>query len=188
MRAPGWYLTPPYTRTALCRQCGYALRELLSPCCPECATAFDPDDPRTMHIPGWKPPRERLDASFGATMITLAAGGTLITAGSAYDVNVIMSLYGLALWLGVPIAWLRRTRAKRQARRAGTTLAGTPEGPRWRLVVASLLLLTILWGVSYDRCPHARYIGWGAVPVVIQGRACNNQRYLRPVLSLLWDK
>jgi hypothetical protein len=33
-----------------CRACGYSLVRLTVPRCPECGTAFDPDDPKTMTI------------------------------------------------------------------------------------------------------------------------------------------
>ena len=33
-----------------CRVCGYSLVRLTEPRCPECGTAFDPNDPRTMLI------------------------------------------------------------------------------------------------------------------------------------------
>ena len=35
---------------AVCAGCGYSLRGLPKPVCPECGRAFDPDDPRTLRI------------------------------------------------------------------------------------------------------------------------------------------
>jgi hypothetical protein len=36
---------------ALCRNCRYPLRDLLTPRCPECGREFDPGEPRSMHLP-----------------------------------------------------------------------------------------------------------------------------------------
>jgi hypothetical protein len=39
---------PMHALIGNCRQCGYSLIRLTAPRCPECGTAFDPEDPRTM--------------------------------------------------------------------------------------------------------------------------------------------
>ena len=46
-------LNAPWMTSATCRGCGYPLRDLSEPRCPECGRAFDPYDPRTMRAPGW---------------------------------------------------------------------------------------------------------------------------------------
>jgi hypothetical protein len=131
-----------------------------------------------MRIPGWRSPRApRPPASFGGTAITLASGATVITVVSAYDYHELLSLYGLGLWLGVAVAWCTR--------RFGSWRP--PAGPRWRLAVACLFLLTIGLAVSYDYCSHARYVAWGVMPIAVTGDPCGNPRHFRPILSRLWE-
>ena len=38
---------------ALCKSCGYPLRELVRTRCPECGRDFDPGDPKNMAVRGW---------------------------------------------------------------------------------------------------------------------------------------
>lgn len=45
---------PPLAR---CVQCGYLLRALVEPRCPECGHAFDPHDPKSYHLPPGSRPR-----------------------------------------------------------------------------------------------------------------------------------
>jgi hypothetical protein len=120
-------------------------------------------------------------------MIVLAACGTLITIGSAFNENPFLSLFGFAVWLSVPVAAADRGLAKRKSSRTGVPYTGAPPGPRWRLVVSVLLLLTLVGGISYERCSHARYFAWGALPVAIIGDACGNPRHLRPFVVQLWN-
>ncbi len=62
-----------------CRVCGYSLMRLTEPRCPECGTAFDPDDPRTIQVfepPAW--------ARFVAKKITVWTVFPVFLAGGAY--------------------------------------------------------------------------------------------------------
>lgn len=46
--------------TAVCKHCGYALRGLADPVCPECGNAFDPSDPDSFRDKkSWQPWRAR---------------------------------------------------------------------------------------------------------------------------------
>ena len=175
-----------FTYSAQCRGCGYALRDLPEQRCPECGRPFVASDPATMRVPGWKPPRvRRPPPSFGATMILLAACAALLTVGSAYNGNPLLSLYGFTLWLAVPVSAVVRGQALRESRRSGAPFTGAPAGPRWGRWAIALLLLTLVGGVSYERCPHARYFAWGAMPIAVVGDACGNARHLRPILLQL---
>ncbi len=68
---------------AFCRGCGYALRELTVPRCPECGRLFDPQDPLTWttraSFGGWLWWQDRLDAWARAPTIWELAATLLIT-------------------------------------------------------------------------------------------------------------
>jgi hypothetical protein len=65
------------TTDAFCLGCGYSLRELTDPRCPECGRGFDPDDARTMSLgrPLWQWQRWLL-RPLGWRTISLALLGT----------------------------------------------------------------------------------------------------------------
>ena len=65
---------PPHAR---CLSCGYLLRGLPSPVCPECARAFDPSDPSTFDA---DPPgrRRRRLLIRGAVVLAILAGAAVL--------------------------------------------------------------------------------------------------------------
>src|SRR6185295_8993543 len=77
--------------TGLCWECGYPLRGLPTPRCPECGRAFDPADPATMnlgqHVGPWarrmmRPPGWPLYALVGlAVLLSLWAAAAPMPSG-----------------------------------------------------------------------------------------------------------
>lgn len=101
----------PDDSPARCRACGYALRGLTEPRCPECGRAFDPADSRTVYlgrVPGWfarlllRPPGWPLQSCL--TLLALLALFSVSTPGGYFLVD-LLAYFGLAV-LG--FVWLMR--------------------------------------------------------------------------------
>jgi hypothetical protein len=138
--------TPAIPPNAHCIGCGYPLRALPEPRCPECGREFDPGDPRTFlpnrplnamerviaSPPGWI----MVAAAVAAGLFTLVAF-SLPGAGFAYALSATFSYSGLliALWC------CRLVVAETILKRAGYRQAETgwrPPWKRWAVVPAIL--------------------------------------------------
>jgi hypothetical protein len=156
-----------------CITCGYALRGLPRPRCPECGGEFDPHDPRTMRVPGWKPPTHRAPPRvryFSHEIVVAAFSASLALISCAWPIGVIG-------WTCVFIAWRRRSRLLKIHEKTGQKLYNIPEGRwPWRTLVTAIFLLTLWPGAFNDRCPHARYFGIGPLGVAYSdnGGPCHN--------------
>ncbi len=134
---------------AQCLECGYRLCNLPTNRCPECGRWFDPADPRTMNIPGWRPPKEKRKPwpeSAGGNML---GGAVLATFGFLpWPFPQAPVLFGALAWCVVGYYWIRR--------RLGL-LKHMREGIAWRGWVKLLLVVSfvLFWVPEVDRCPHA---------------------------------
>ena len=139
---------------ATCLDCGYKLRALPEPRCPECGRVFDPADPETMKVPAYaKAPLMRL-RTFGEEMIRASIVASALVILGRFDVGPVVVLYGIALWILILLAWgLRRTSSGR--------VPSLAEGPRWRPIVTLLLVLTMLMPCRFYSCPHASTLWFG---------------------------
>lgn len=116
--------------TARCRTCGYLLRGLVEPACPECGRAFDPQDPKSFDLDFER--RRRLWAKRVAVALSVAAllffgfprrllrGTITFTCGQCGEQHLVKR------WEPVPPRWIP-WRYFGIARRSHT--AGTAEGP-----------------------------------------------------------
>jgi len=179
--ATAWQLT------ATCRGCGYALRDLPEPRCPECGRTFDPRDPRTMRVPGWKPPARWRPAPparpqpFGEQALKLAFVATaLCAAGVAGNCGVVLAALGFLAWIELIAACaihavIVTVRPPRDALQ--------PKGVyrQWKWMVPLLLMLCPFvsygpYALASDTCPHATYWSFGPIGVAhsIVGGPCGN--------------
>jgi hypothetical protein len=165
-----------YSEGAFCRECGYSLRALPVPRCPECGRGFNPREPETMRVPGYPRPGQRPDRTFlpltfaGRMMVGAAAATECMVIGAVYRGSCLFqwaSVVGLLLWLGLPAAgraWRRRP--------------DLPPGPRyWWVGVAPCLALSMaICGVGWHSCPHATtvFLGPAGLSYSVSGGPCNN--------------
>ena len=104
MTAP---LLPPDSR-ARCRDCGYLLRGLSDPRCPECGRGFDPADPRTMDVGRVPGPLASFFLGLPGTIFegaVVAVCGMALLGGTVPGGVFLLQI--AALWLGVALtfAW-----------------------------------------------------------------------------------
>ena len=161
--------------TAACNHCGYALRDLPKPTCPECGRDFDPSDPASfVDLATWRfwhrwasPPRDwHLIA-----MVTISAVGLLsATAPERSFACLLMGRFIPALpppvqltagFLFVaPMAdYAVRTGAallKRAARGAHTPAA--PDPRRWRWLVTPLCVVLVVAATLTDWPMRVRFL------------------------------
>lgn len=147
---------------ASCLGCGYSLRGLLEARCPECGQPFDPHDPSTMKVPGWRPPlpprKPARPITFGDQMAKAALISTIYLC--------VWPPFGMVAWIGIIIAWVRRSLRVRRTIQTNTPIAGMPEGTwPWRSLVLGILLLGLWIGSWRDRCPHGEYYGFGLIGI-----------------------
>jgi len=149
---------------ATCRQCGYALCQLTTPRCPECGSAFNPDDSSTFHLPrqrSWlkvaRPPG-RLHAALWVLLIVSTIwdntipGWHWLRLTGGYGVFSLLVVLGLVLNVLVRAAFLWRARQCRLK---------PPEKPQrswWNWLFAPLGL-AILLGVILTDGPLAVRFG-----------------------------
>lgn len=152
---------------ARCQGCGYLLRDLPEPRCPECGRTFDPADRSSMNLPQYRPRSVR---TFGGQMIA-AAVCALCFAILGRTPNFPTSLWHFLvaiIWAGMLLAWLNR-------RVNGNAPNRLQEGPEnWRRVVKVFLLLSALLCVRIVNCYHTTSIGFGPIGLSFGGRPCNN--------------
>lgn len=161
---------------ARCRDCGYALRGLADPRCPECGRGFDPGDPATVRLPGdrlvWLPALATL-AFLAWVVAASVAVAVLIGVTHAADPRT-----GRLPAVAVAGAWVGSF-----ARRAVRGVPGELSPRRRRRAWAALFALALLVGgptSAVDRsCPHGTI--WGALGLGLArsetGGPCANYLY-----------
>lgn len=165
---------------ARCRGCGYALRELTEPRCPECGRAFNPQNHESFILPGLTRRRlaQRLHRlsrwligrdGLGVQLCIASMIGVLI-AGSRPGVPLAI----IAIVLLLVMHWMYRTALHERRQRSSTGV---------RITAAVSLAIVLALSLRYDRCPHARYIGIGPFHVAFDGRACRNSRNMPSLLD-----
>lgn len=183
-----------YTESARCISCGYLLRGLPEPRCPECGRGFNPNDPTTMKIPGL---RQRRARTFGGEMIKAAVAAALLSLaarhngtgcflpvalplhsigvpeGVWYEIAMACLLLGPLMWLAIGVAWVRRRLRGNQALAGRVRLE---DGPAWLPTALLLLVLTCLISLRFDRCYHAATVGIGPLGLSYStvGGPCRN--------------
>ena len=164
-----WADNIDYTqRGAMCRKCGYLLRELKENCCPECGTSFDRHRRNTMKVPGYKSPR--WEPTFGIEMMIASLLATVYWILALQFIPIFWPFAALS-WLSILLRWRKRNRLPvddpwRQSQ---------PEGPRWRPAVKIMMLISIFFG-GLDVCPHAVTVRLGpfGVSYSSHGGPCRN--------------
>jgi hypothetical protein len=155
---------------AHCRACDSLLRDLPTHRCPRCGLAFDPFDPETMRVPGYRRPSILPQPpTFGHRMIGYAL---IVTTFSVSLTRITpMGLFpGMVGWLCLFIAW------KRHARRLFRGSPTLPEGPRWRPLVKLTFAAMVIFSFRYHSCPHAYTLWFGPFGISYSdyGGPCHN--------------
>jgi hypothetical protein len=154
-----WAENIDYTKQgATCRKCGYLLRELKEDRCPECGNAFDRHDRQTMKVPGYSrpffksPPVRRTFASQIVLASTMATIYTVFPAQASCGAWFI----GVVAWLCIAVAWSNRSAIPKDRPRL-------EEGPSWRGLVKTLLIISILGSFRFHQCYHATTVWIGSL-------------------------
>ena len=145
-----------FTDISTCLGCGYRLRDLLEPRCPECGRAFDKYDPESMLVPGYRRPSVVRPTPFGESMIMLGVIATFLMGGGRLSFCPAFDLAGVALWCWIAWEW-----ARQRARIQKGTATISDEGPQWRAWVVALLALSLVMSLKHRECPHAETYGIG---------------------------
>jgi hypothetical protein len=127
---------------AFCLACGYPLRALTRPRCPECGHGFNPQDPATFASGRpLGPPRRLMLRPIGWPLLLLACAAALVTlrSGMTPQVDSDILAYGVLAWLGVGLLYLIRLVCR------GLALNGQPS-PFGRHTVRWLVPPAILVG------------------------------------------
>jgi hypothetical protein len=111
---------------AQCLKCGYLLRGLSRNTCPECGSAFNPDDPETYRVPGRRVKRGALVGCVPAAVAGIGCGVSLVWVWwyvypllawrlKEWDVEAFagtptMFLVGVCFGVGVLATWGRKWR------------------------------------------------------------------------------
>lgn len=161
-----------YSEVGRCLGCGYMLKSLPKPRCPECGRAFDRYDAASMKLPGLRKSHMLWPRTFGRLMIdiSLVAGVLTLYASEGSEIALILAPL---VWLVVPISvWLRR--------RHRAEILSTLDEPSWQLTVKIIfgvtVSLTFLILFQYHSCPHGTTIGIGPVGLCYStnGGPCHN--------------
>ncbi len=157
-----------------CRQCGYLLRGLTEPRCPECGRPFDPEDPNTMDLPEHlrlgKPPKP--PEPFAYVMIGYAVLIAILAYVWFRSKEFLFQCLVATTWVPVGISWYKRNHASPEQLRL------QPEGYRhWRRVLKVALLLSILSFPRHYTCCHASttWLGPIGISYSTSGGPCHNK-------------
>jgi hypothetical protein len=99
------FLCAPPKRVGLCLACNYPLRLLPENRCPECGSAFDPNDAATMNMGRpMGPVVRRIVGPAGLSLVTLmfVAASCLVLWRSAQPAFYYMGSF-MVLWFGLPM-------------------------------------------------------------------------------------
>ncbi len=180
-----------WSADAQCLQCGYALRGLISNRCPECGKPFDRYDRNTLRLPKHLRPRKPIrpptlpgSLVFALLLFCFVAILMVYARFDREEFHLLFALVsggtGVLLWVGYEIinwSWPGDTFRSASLR-------------QWRIHSAIMLILIVLVSASSDKCPHARYYGFGPMIFVTQNidpqGPCHNRRDMRPILLPFW--
>ena len=189
-----------------CRGCGYALRALPEPRCPECGRPFDPADSTSMYLGRWHDVRmrfrtqllPRLKAAIVPRRMTrarmaadIALACLLVTLYGRFDARLLQTAGGamnilLLAWLAVSVcsagagvirwAWSRGT------------LPNARSHVRWWCLSAVLVAASLPPVMRGRTCPHATVYDFGYLGVAhsTRGGPCNNAYWRGPRLIGNW--
>jgi hypothetical protein len=161
---------PDYRSFASCLGCGYLLRELPAPRCPECGRPFDPHDPDTMRVPGYRKPKPvRSPAPFQTEVLKLAWFATIaMLIGRLIAAPFALSLGGL-IWGALAFVMVLHWTVHRQR-------FLSPLLRYHRNLTRVLLVVSLLLSVRYHWCPHATTVWVGPVGIAHSpnGGPCHN--------------
>ncbi len=185
-------MTPTIPETAVCLGCGYALRDLPEPRCPECGRAFDPADPRTFGPeprPKWLQPWAAPPPWWHVCAITAFVWALLFHLSVPYGRPAVLGEAPLAgsfvayttpwLPLGIGLDYLVRALVagddRRSPRRRATKALRCT---RWRWVVTPICLCLVSTALAFDwpfevRFRLSRPAFDRAVQVFRQGQSTN---------------
>jgi hypothetical protein len=173
---------------ARCLGCGYQLRGLQEHRCPECGRCYDPSDPETMKVPGWKHGRRLRRIEFRWEMLKLATAATLFCIvgmgypssyrhWNPYNRSAFFAFYGQLLWVVFFAALLIRSLpvlVKHTKKTRGTQTATTKVG--LTVLIIAMLSSSFLACHQTDWCAHADYhlFGWFGLAYSETGGPCRN--------------
>ncbi|HEV8378481.1 MAG TPA: hypothetical protein VGP99_06490, partial [Tepidisphaeraceae bacterium] len=127
----------------------------------ECGRSFDPHDPQTMIVPGYRKPRivtrrQSWPPTFGGQIMLTSTMAMLYTIAPA-QANCGAWWLGVIGWTAISVAWERRQTVPSD----DPERKRLPEGPRWRVFVRIMLLLSIVGSFRFYKCPHATTVWLG---------------------------
>jgi hypothetical protein len=186
---------------ARCRGCGYALRDLPEPRCPECGRTFDPSDPDTVYLGRLQYARTRVWPTLRAllaprrmTLPRLAAdaalAGLLATAYSRIDMRIASTAVGvmnvlLLAWLALVLLGAALMAVRPRWR---DTPARWKHAQRWWVLSLILAAAALPPAMRTSGCPHASYydFGWLGLAHSTKGGPCNNRYWRGPHIAGGW--
>jgi hypothetical protein len=158
---------PSTIDTARCRECGYALRALTEPRCPECGTTFDPADPRTMRTPDGAPSwlrriaRPMTSGTHRLAAAALIGCGVLVLWGeAALPGGRVLSILALPVLLASFLAVLLHRSLVRLADRR-YAIASPPQ----RSLAAHAAIALILAAIGISGLPRFVIFEWPYGPM-----------------------
>ncbi len=165
-------------RDARCLGCGYSLRGLAEPRCPECGRPFDPADPTSVRLPARRRPRREPAVVHAAGDVGLIALG--LTTVGRWDGATAAADLGWLIWVLLAVLlvgqrlvglldWVTGPSSPAAAAAARTSR-------RWAarcLVLAVVLNLSAASGA----CPHSRWFVAGPIGLMYSPDGpCRNRR------------
>lgn len=141
---------------ARCKGCGYQLRGLTEPRCPECGLRFSPSDPWSYDIPGRRRPTRRKDLTPDQALLIcsgLGAGLFLLNRLAVPEASALFVIPGLSCGLMAIIYVLRLRFDRSFAAACNPKRAKTGR----RLL---LLMFLLLFHYGACRCDHARAVAF----------------------------
>ena len=148
-----------------CKGCGYSLRALTLPRCPECGRPFDPDDPTTMDLPEHlrppKPPEPFGNTMVGAAVVvTIFAMANFLAPQDNKGDALLAEAVLLIAWILISINWYWRDQARPEQLRLRS------EGyAHWRRILKIAALLSMLSCFHYHSCCHANTVWLGSIGI-----------------------
>jgi hypothetical protein len=152
----------PLADAGRCKGCGYSLRALTVPRCPECGRPFDPGDPETMDLPKHLRPKkpDKPPEPFGDTMVSAAMIVVAFAAMNFMFHGFLAGCVQVVAWCLIGVSWAGRNHASpEQLRRQA-------EGYRhWRRVLKAALAISMLSFIQCHSCCHADTAWFGPIGI-----------------------